>query len=210
MNDWKKKISKSILLGSDSGNLKDALSEWFFTGKVFDRETPVHSCELCGHNHVRYQYIIANSRNRNKLNVGSSCILRYKEIVVYNSRKELVKGDSERKSILMGALDGIRKEAALSSLRAIWKAESPSCRSIIESQVKKYKENGSASPKVCLMWFVIMNKHKVEYAGEDFRVNLRKKRFMDQILDFNRNEFDLISPALSSAQLKKAACARGK
>ena len=58
--------------------------EWDFTGKVVDHgpikdQKPIKRCQLCGHN-LRYGYILINSKNNKKVEVGSECIGNYMEI----------------------------------------------------------------------------------------------------------------------------------
>ncbi|MGR5367038.1 hypothetical protein [Photobacterium damselae] len=200
---WENRVIANILDKSQSKDFETALGEWFFNGKIFDRKKAAFSCELCGHNHVRYHYIITNKATSQELMVGSSCILKYNTITIYDNNNSPIKTERLRKIALEDALDLAKLEQLKEPLRQLWRLASQELKETIANQVNKYLIDGHTTPKVCLMWFSMMKKLDIQYDEKLFKINLRKSRYLDQIIDFKEYQFKLIAPALSTQQLQK-------
>ncbi len=77
MSSWIENAKRNILPLSKSRSLKEALTEWIYTGNVFDLEQATEVCQLCDHPNIRYQFEIYNEGTSNELLVGSECIKRF-------------------------------------------------------------------------------------------------------------------------------------
>ena len=200
---WRDRIITNILKSSSTKNFELAIAEWGFKGRILDRKTPVFICELCGHPHVRYHHVITNKITNKRLMVGSSCILKYNTITIYDKNNNKITNDRLRKNALDDALTIAKFEMTLVSLRELWKLTTEKLKPVVENQVKQYVMNKYITPKVCLMWFELMNNLDVSYEPHLFKINLRKAKYLDQAVDFKQNQVNTIAPALTSAQNKR-------
>ena len=78
--NWLNRVEANILPYSLSDNVKEALTEWYYTGDTYDLETPCEDCELCDHQDIRYQFVIRNENTGHELLIGSECIRTQREI----------------------------------------------------------------------------------------------------------------------------------
>lgn len=203
MKKWENRVVSNILEQSKSTDFENAIKEWFFNGKIYDRKKPSFSCELCGHSHVRYHYIIENKATKKQLMAGSSCILKYNTITILDSNNNPITSARLRKNALEDALDKTKLEQVRQSLRELWRLSSDTLKPTIAGTAQQYIEDGYTTPKVCLMWFTFMTRLKISYEPQLFKINLRKSKYLDQAVDFKKFQLDLITPALSTQQLKK-------
>lgn len=80
-----------------------AKTEWNFTGDVVDHgfikdQKPVAKCNFCGHP-IRYGYILKNSKNSKKVEVGSECVENFMNITVTVANKmEIAKKNAVKKA----------------------------------------------------------------------------------------------------------------
>ena len=84
-NVWLKNAKKNLLpLSEEQNNFIIATKEWNYRG-LEDNSDSEMDCELCEHEHIRYEYTIINKYNKNKMIVGSSCIEKFIEHVEDNN-----------------------------------------------------------------------------------------------------------------------------
>lgn len=97
MTDWGKIAAKNLIPKSLSDVLAAALAEWHFDGQIIDHGEAEEVCELCEHEGLRWHFGIVNDLTGNTLMVGSTCILAFEGIRVYDPDDgELATGDVRR------------------------------------------------------------------------------------------------------------------
>ena len=104
MNHWLETSKQNLLPLSKATLFTEALSEWQFTGNVYDYDGKDIECELCEHPDLYHHYEIRNKLNENRLLVGSSCILKFSEINVKDEMGNLITEKEKRKEILYDSL----------------------------------------------------------------------------------------------------------
>lgn len=128
---YENSVISSVLGHSVSKDYDKAKLEWGFTGDVNDYgplkdQKPVKKCQLCGHP-IRFGYILKNSKNNKKVEVGSECVCNYLNVTPQlEGRMELVKA-----SILEKAKKA-KKEAAKKEKLAYNKARGWAAFSIMD------------------------------------------------------------------------------
>lgn len=202
MNHWLETSKENLVPLSISESFQDALSEWFFTGLVLDYDGGEIECELCEHPDLSHHYEIKNKNNKNKLLVGSSCILKFQKISILDENGNLVTEREARKASLDRALKDKLREIMLEPLRKLWLKNKPN-RGFIESNAKQLKEGKSVSPKTLVQLFRLMQSQGLAYKPQLYKVSLRS--YLDQFEMESMSAADraLILHSLSQQQLKK-------
>jgi len=121
MSRWHENSEKNILALSMAPVFADALNEWQFTGKIeYFGADACGTCELCGQPHLASQYLIKNGRTSEKLWVGSTRILKFTGIQVFNDDKVALTDDDARRKQLDKALNAKLQDMALQPLRGLY------------------------------------------------------------------------------------------
>ncbi|WP_146147050.1 hypothetical protein [Photobacterium kishitanii] len=201
---WKDRAVKSILNNSsESKSFSDALDEWAFTGLVIDNKKSTCTCELCQHEHVRYHYIISNKITLQRLKVGSSCIIKYPSIKVYDAgSKNIENNQRKRQQVLDDALKVAKINLSLNPLRKLWKVDTE-FRGFIESQADRIKEKKGFSPKVYLIMLSKFKRMKIDFDPDHYSINLRKKSFVEQLDNLKPWQAKQLLEALSPIQVTR-------
>ena len=201
-NPWLEKSTKNLLAHSRSDNFFDAQREWSFTGDVIDYEYPSEICELCEHEELRYHFEIKNEHNYKSLWVGSSCILRFEEIYIYDEDGNAITGDEERKK----QLEKVRREKQvnlmLEPLRILWK-NYKNYRNDTVRNVNFFKRKGGFLPESLAEIFSILNRLKIDYKPEMFPIYLRSDYSKEQLENMPASKIELIKKSLSPMQYVK-------
>lgn len=85
------------------------------TRSIRDHRRSDHVCDLCGHQHIRWEFTIRNTQGGRDVNCGSSCIIEYGINVDGEGSGEAAK------RALAAAINGMKKKAA----RDAWQADHP-------------------------------------------------------------------------------------
>lgn len=189
---------------SKSQEFRIALAEWKFTGGVVDHEEPVEQCELCEHEELRYHYEIENIYNEQSLWVGSSCILRFQEINVFDDCGNLLTDEYERKKLLEKALREKLIDLMLQPLRELWRKDRQ-YSNFIERNVRYFKSKNAFLPKNIAILFAKLNSFGIQYKPGMFPVYLRTQESREQLHGIESDLFPLIVEALSPAQRSRFA-----
>ena len=201
-NPWLENSMKNLIHVSEAGSFSEALAEWSFTGGVVDHEEPIEVCELCEHEELRYHYEIHNSMTENRLWVGSSCILKFQDINVYDDDGNRLVDDEKRKKQLEKALKEKLIDLMLDSLRELWRKDK-SYRKYTENSVKFFKEKGGFLPEVLTILFLRMKQSQIQYNPENFPIYLRSDWAKEQLKMLDMELLNLIKPSFSAQQLDR-------
>jgi len=205
-NPWLKNSIKNLVPLSKADEFKEALKEWEFSGNVIDHEEPNETCELCEHEKLRYHYEIVNSLESSHLWVGSSCILRFQEIMVYGEDGALLTTESQRRSELDKALKEKQVDLALQPLRELWKNDRE-YRKYIEKNVSHLKEKDAFLPKGLAILCAQMKNYEIEYKASMFPVYLRTKESKAQLAALEGELLEHVIECMSPQQ-RKRFCAK--
>lgn len=208
-NHWLENAKKSLLPLSESQEFRQALKEWKITGDFIDNEQPVEICELCAHPDVRYQYQISNARNSNTLSVGSSCVLRFTEINIYDADGKLLTEYYERKKYLDDIVKQNQKELILNPLRKLWRIDKQ-YRKYIEATVQWYKVKSGFAPKNIAILFARMRKFNIEYNPRIYPISLRSDSYRIQFYNLDKHLLELVKESLSTYQQRTYLMPQGK
>ncbi|WP_318491845.1 hypothetical protein [Photobacterium leiognathi] len=199
---WYENSKRNILATSQANDFDQALTEWFFTGKVRDYKHSRTSCEMCEHEQLRYQFIIKNKTNGNHLHVGSSCILKFSKIAIFDAHGKRLSGDYSRSNALDDALASLHKQLMLAPLRALWKANIK-FRPFIEKHVKYFEKNSAFYPSALVALFKSLVRNHISYDPVLFPVYLRNNNSKEAIVAMTESDFKLIEPSLKAGQQKR-------
>ncbi|MDM8566036.1 hypothetical protein QUF74_10330 [Candidatus Halobeggiatoa sp. HSG11] len=200
-NPWLENSANNIIPLSKADDFKNALKEWEFTGNVIDHEEPTEICELCEHEELRYHYEIENIHNENHLWVGSSCILRFDDIIIYDFEGIQLVDKTERKRELDKALKEKQIDLVLKSLRKLWQKDKE-YRKYIEKNVEHLEQKNAFLPKGLAIMCARMKTYKIEFKYSMFPVYLRTDESKEQLYDLEPNLLQHVIKCMSSEQRK--------
>ncbi|EOC1805615.1 hypothetical protein ACI1G1_003401 [Vibrio cholerae] len=202
VNPWLVKSIENLMPLSLSDTFTFACKEWRFTGEVIDHLTATEQCELCEHDELRYHYLIENNHNANKLWVGSSCILRFGEIVVLDENNQEIRVKEDREKALEKALKAKQIDMTLEPLRKLWRVATQH-RGWVLSMANEIKDGKALPPENLKSLFQLMHTHAISFKAEDYSVNLRQEFFQFQLLYMERDMQKLIWLCMSKQQKDK-------
>ncbi|EOK5946803.1 hypothetical protein ACM6XV_004187 [Vibrio vulnificus] len=180
INPWLERSIANLVPLSKADIFSNACKEWIFSGEVVDYGEATEQCELCEHDELRYHFLIENGCNSNQLWVGSSCILRFEEIVVLDENERELLDQKERKKVLDKALKAKQIDSSLDPLRALWRVAFEK-RSTIHNIALEIKDGKSLSPDSLRVLFELMTKHNIAFRAGDYSVNLRSEFYQFQL-----------------------------
>ncbi|PNH97883.1 hypothetical protein [Vibrio diazotrophicus] len=198
MTSYPQRVAENVLPLSVSGELSEALKEWYFTERTEDHEVATESCELCDQEQLRYHFEIENKNTRKRLWVGSSCILRF-NVAVYENGLVLDKKSAERK--LNKHIAKMRLDACINSLNALAKKEQ---NPILDSALSYYQKNKCLTPKFAFVVFWRLDSQKFDYHPSFFKISLKRDSHKRDLANMPTDRVHLIWKALSPNQRKMA------
>ncbi|WP_411065776.1 hypothetical protein [Vibrio rotiferianus] len=202
VNPWLEKSIQNILPLSNSTEFKSACQEWTFTGEVVDYGEQREQCELCEHDELRYHFNIINKTNSNNLWVGSSCILRFEEIIVLDENNQHLLDRKERKKVLDAALKAKQLELCLEPIRQLWRCES-SQRYRIEYIAIGIKEGRAPQADDLTYLFRLLKNNGIEFRPEIYSVNLRSEVSQYKLLSMKKEDQQIVWLCMSPTQKTK-------
>jgi hypothetical protein len=205
MNHWLANSIKNLVPLSKATEFEVALAEWFFTGEVDDYEDKDEDllCELCNHADLLHHFQIKNSYTESTLLVGSSCILKFQQIVVRDRFGKPITDPSMRKKALDATLREKIVETSLVPLRKLW-TKNMSRRNEIEFLAREIRIDQGLLPKQLSDLLTYLEQYGIESSAKLYKVNLRGHVAVQQVAVMSQHEFQRVLPALSSAQVAKA------
>jgi hypothetical protein len=192
------RVRDNVVPLSKSDDVREALREWKFTDYVVDHRKPLATCELCDQQQVRYHFEIVNRNTRNKLLVGSTCILRY-ELGVYDKGELLDDVDARKK--LTKLREELRFNSCLSALREAFEVEG---NSNIENALSYMKSRGYLTPKYAFVVLWRLKANGIDHNPRSFKVRLRTDRQKSDLEMMSTFKVNTIWPALTTSQRRLA------
>ncbi|ASG01802.1 hypothetical protein [Vibrio anguillarum] len=198
MTLYPQRVAENVLPLSISGELSEALKEWYFTERTEDHEVATESCELCDQEQLRYHFEIENKSTRKRLWVGSSCILRF-NVAVFENGQVLDKKSAEKK--LNQHIAQMRLDACIASLKALAEKEH---NTILDNALNYYQKNKCLTPKFAFVVFWRLDTQKIDFHPSFFKISLKRDSHKKDLANMHIDRVHLIWKALSSSQRKMA------
>ncbi len=198
---WLDTIKSTLFqLSLEGKSLSKALEEWQYQGNMYDTEGFKHTCELCGHPDLRYQFEITNKHNQGSLLVGSECIKKFSGISVLDSdgnKLDVVsarkKVNSDKRSLIT---DAKKRDVLNSLIQLSWKDEEFK----IDSFIEYFKDRGAFTPDQLATLFWRLNKHGVPFNKAYFKIIIKRDREKEQLINMPDWKLKKIWSALSTSQ----------
>lgn len=194
MSFYSQRVRESILPLSIGDSLPKAFEEWTVTGRVHDHGSPDERCQLCAQESLRYHFEIQNSLNNNTLWVGSQCILRF-GLSIFEDGRLLSPEDSQRK--INRLLEQMRQDSCISALEKLAESES---NQILASALEYFKKNKYLSPKQAFVVLWRLKRNKIDHNPSFFKIDLKHKRFKEQLEQMELSRVHVIWPSLTASQ----------
>lgn len=194
---------ESILPLSVSDSLKGAFEEWFFTGDVRDRKMQ-GECHLCGHNPLRWHFLVKSEETDATLWVGSECIKQFHEQRAEQRGEDPEKARDRARNRLREARQKLEKDTVLQSLRRLWKSESSDFQDAIESIGQTIKEHDKVTPKQAKLLVWRAGENDVDLPVEFLDVTLSKNKFKRQMEKMPDWQIEQFWDALGTLQQQRA------
>jgi len=198
MQTYPQRVRGRILPLSVADTLPKARGEWYFTGNVVDHEEPCATCELCGHEGLRYHFEICNDCTYVVLQVGSHCILQF-DVAVYEGDRKLSPKDAKKK--LDRLIEQMRLESCIRALEELARAENsdPAKRALAH-----YRKKKKFSPMQALTVLRRLCLYSIDHEPSFFKITLKKQRYMQDLKNMETSLVHFIWPALTPGQRKQA------
>ena len=195
--NWKNNVESTLApLCAVIGTLSVMLREWSYTGEVADSGNDLTQCELCGHCNIRYQFLIRNRSNDNRLLIGSECIKRFgiegldEKGNTINAKQTATKVDKDLNRLAEQARRKRVNDAlhATSALRGA------------ENFITYHEERGAFTPDQ-LKWILpVLRIYGTEVNPVDFRMIIRRDREKAQLTRMQLWQIQHLWPSMSKAQ----------
>lgn len=200
--DWKLNATNNLLQLSESCNLKDALSEWFYTGDIEDVGGAVETCELCNHPNIRYKFEIMNKYNNNTMYVGSECIGKFEIQGISQSGIILSKEETIKKvrTDKRRFIQDVKTKEVLNSLVALSNKD-PEFARTSESFYEYYQERGAFTPNQLSLLIYKLDKNRIRYNKYYFKMTIRRSREKEQLLNMEGYKVKNIWNCMSNSQI---------
>ncbi len=192
------RVRDNILRLSVASSLPQAFKEWRFTDHTVDHEEPSEVCGLCDKRELRYHFEIENELTKERLMVGSHCILKF-DVPVYEKGELL--GRSEARQKLNKLKEEMHREACIRALEKMLERED---NQILRGALGYYKEHGYLTPKYAFVVLWRLGANNVNHTPSFFTVRLNRESLKDDLKKMNQHRVTTIWPALSDAQRKLA------
>jgi hypothetical protein len=191
------RVCETIIPLSVSDDCKKALKEWYFTENTIDHLESTEECELCGQDGLRYHFEICNSNNKNKLEVGSQCILQF-DISVYSDGSLLDKGEAKKK-----LSEHMRRMRYDSCIRALKNLKDQENWSSVKNILERYESNGVLTPKEAFLIFWRLKQNKIDHDPSFFKVSLRKHKHQRDLKEMQTERVHFFGLPYRQANEKK-------
>jgi hypothetical protein len=200
--NWKVRSEANLLpLSIEQSSLYHALSEWLYSGEMYDLGSSHATCELCEHPDLRYQFKIVNKYNGNELLVGSECITKFRITAVDESGNPLGRGES-RKKVARDRRCLIMNSKNKRQINALLRLAAVEHDFKISSFIDYVQDRGAFTPNQLSLLLQKFRQHGIEHDPRDFKVVIRRSREQTQLLEMPEWKRQQLLPALSPTQKK--------
>ena len=198
MESYTQRVRDSILPLSVGDTLPSVFKEWRFTGEKKDHEEPCETCQLCGHEDLRYHFEIRNDFTDHTLLVGSHCILQF-DIAVFEGERRLT--IAEVKTRLDTLTQQMRLESCIRALEKLVRSEESI---ILEHALEYYAKNKKLTPKQAFVVFWRLRRNRIDHSPSFFNITLKKKRYIEDLRDMETSKVHFFWQALTTVQRRRA------
>lgn len=198
MSSYTQRVRDNILPLSVGGTLPEAFEEWSFTERTIDHGQPTETCQLCEQEDLRYHFQIQNSLTKRVLWVGSQCILKF-GLSVFEDGRRLSIGEATKK--LDRLTQKMRLEACIRALETLAQVEESQ---ILSNALSYYKSKKYLSPKFAFVVLWKLQSHHIDHSPSFFKINLKRKKYQEDLRTMKLSHVYTIWPALSSSQREMA------
>lgn len=197
MNTWTDKAEANMLHLSRANTLAEAMREWSTTGAYEDTHDIKGVCELCEHEHLRYQYEIENSTTNKSLWVGSTCITKF--VPLYENGREVV-GEEEKASLLRRRQSEYEAKSREDRAYAVLQQLATVAPDKFEQTSWRRNLELGYSARQMLLLSVTCKNHKIPFNAGDFRINTRKKGIVQQVKEWAPWQYRRLRAALPKSR----------
>ena len=198
MQTYTQRVRESILPLSVGDTLPKAFEEWQFAGTTKDHEEPCETCELCGHEGLRYHFEIWNRYTGHVLQVGSHCILQF-DLAVFENGRRL--SPTEAKKKLNKLTEQMRLNSCIRALERLSRAERSD---ILANALAYYRKNKKLTPKQAFVVFWRMRQNRIDHSPSFFNVSLKRKKYRMDLEEMETSKVHFFWRALTPSQRRQA------
>ncbi|RZT96005.1 hypothetical protein EV201_0634 [Ancylomarina subtilis] len=196
----------------EQGNYSIAKKEWSVTGIIIDyftdfdnNEDLMGRCELCGKESLRWHYEIENTKNGDRMYVGSKCIKQF-DIPYYDEQGCELSGDEKDKrlaALLANKKRNIENDEVIHNLRGLYRKDKK-YREYIKSAAEYYKaKNGFKALQLATI-FWRFTEHQIDVDKKKYKVRIKSNEEKSQIREIPAWRLQNIIPSLNPKQ--RALC----
>lgn len=199
-SQWIGRVKNNILpVSFEKSDVKKALKEWIYKGNMYDVETPEEICELCDHPNIRYQFEIINFLTGNVLQIGSECISRF-SIGVQDSSGNLLTGNAAERKVRKDRNKLITDAKVKSVINSLVSLSIRDTEFEIDNFIEYFKKNGAFSPNQLFTLIWRLEKYSIEHNKAHFKLNIKKKKNQEQLLNMQSSKLNKIWACLTESQ----------
>lgn len=197
-NAWITRATTNLLARSRATTFAAAKREWAMTMAYRDLRTPRGTCELCEQPRIRHTFEIANVATEARLWIGSECITKF--VPVYAGDAEVI---GRAKATYVAAttntlIHAARRQRAFAALDALAAADAR----FGQPDWKEHWEVGY-SVKQLLMVSAVAARHGVAFSADDFRINTRRGKIVEQLDGIAPWQYARVRGALTPARRRE-------
>lgn len=202
---WERVKKTLFRYSNEEKDINQARREWRYFGDVEDNRVSrkeqeaadrgaYPSCELCNHPEIRFSFIIRNIENDHELKVGSECITKFIEV---DANGEVIRDPIKKREILKKGVrklirDNKTKEVIKNILAIQRKDQTFDAKSFLD---RLDTRNGFTIKQIKLLFF-LFKKYNISYWVSNYKVNLRRKREQQQLMELKEWQFNKLKPII--------------
>ena len=189
---------------SKNKNLKDCIKEWIYTWNIADAwKNSYSNCEVCW-TQIRYMFEIENILNKNKLFTWCECIKNF-DISVLDSLWNRLNKDETKVKLNSDKNNYIKEANKLDVINTLTKLSNISEDEMFDFKkfIWYYSEHDYFSPRQILCIELNLNKYKLCYNPQSFKIWLKKKKDIDNFKSLPWWQKQKIKPFLTKKQISR-------
>jgi hypothetical protein len=196
---WWDRVAENILPYSEAEDVEEAIKEWYYTGEMYDLEEAYETCQLCGHEGIRYQFEIENESTHYTLLIGSECITKF-SIPAMGEDGELLGREATRKKVHQDRTKLIVDAKRRRLINALVTLASKDSEIDINDFIKYVGNRSKFTPKQASLLVWRLGKHGIPFRKSDFKIGLRQLNEKHQLRTMELWKLKQIWPCLSPSQ----------
>ncbi len=182
--NWIDRVKVNILpVSREHKDVAGALKEWTYDGEMYDLETPHETCELCDHPDIRFQFVIENRHNKNRLLIGSECVTRFGGIRVLDQDGNALSSTEAKKKVSKDRRALIASAQTRSVINSLIELARIDTKFEISSFEDDYKRKGHFSPKQLSLLIWRFEERRIPFNKAYFNTNIRKTKDKKALLE---------------------------